>query len=163
MRDITLIKTESGKSSEAWRKVKPVHKVVKNWVIAWFANKFPGKTKIKFYKLMGLSIGKNAQIMPDQKIDIFFPENISIGENSIIGQDCFFACHEFNVDEFRYGSITVGKNVLIGARSFILPGVKIGDGALVSAGTVIYKDVPENVLAVGSPLIFKELKKDVKK
>ncbi len=159
MRDITLIKTESGKSSEAWRKIKPVHKVVKNWVIAWFANKFPGKTKIKFYKLMGLSIGKNAQIMPDQKIDIFFPENISIGENSIIGQDCFFACHEFNVTEFRYGKINVGKNVLIGARSFLLPGVTIGDNSLVSAGTVIYKDIPSDVLAFGSPLQFKELRK----
>ena len=112
---------------------------------------------------MGLSIGANAQVMPDQKIDIFFPENISIGENSIVGQDCFFACHEFNVDEFRYGKIEIEKNVLIGARCFLLPGIKIGAGSLVSAGTVIYKDVPNGVLAFGSPLQFKELKKKATK
>jgi acetyltransferase-like isoleucine patch superfamily enzyme len=160
MRNVTVVKVKCKKSSEAWKQVKPIHVVIKNWVLTYLANKFPGKTKIKFYKLMGLKIGANAQIMPDQKIDIFFPEKISIGENSIIGQNCFFACHEFNVAEFRYGSIEIGKNVLIGARSFILPGVKIGDGSLVGAGTVIYKDVPENVLAVGSPLVFKKLKKN---
>ena len=52
---------------------------------------------------------------------------------------------------------------LMRARCFLLPGIKIGAGSLVSAGTVIYKDVPNGVLAFGSPLQFKELKKKATK
>jgi acetyltransferase-like isoleucine patch superfamily enzyme len=159
MRNLKVIACKKGESSIAWKKIKPSYKVIKNWIFAVIANKFLRKTKILIYKVMGLKIGKNVQIMPDQKIDIFFPELISIGDNSIIGQDCFFACHEFNVDEFKYGPIEIGKNVLIGARCYILPGVKVGDNSLVGAGAVISKDVPKNVIAIGNPIIFIERKK----
>ncbi|MDD3160254.1 MAG: acyltransferase [Candidatus ainarchaeum sp.] len=154
MRNLKTIKCEKGKSSTAWQKIKPTSKVIKNWILAVIASKFQSNTKIWFYKKIGLKIGKNVQIMPDQRIDIFFPELISVGDNSIIGQDCFFACHEFNVDEFKYGPIEIGENVLIGARCYILPGIKVGNNSLVGAGAVISKDVPENVIAFGNPIQF---------
>lgn len=158
MRNIEIIKTEKGKSSEGWKKKKSGIIVIKNWLLAWLGSRTPGKGNQFFYKSMGIKIGKNVQIMPDCKMDIFFPELIEIGDNVVIGQETFITCHEFNVTEFRYGKIKIGKNVLIGARSFILPGVTIGDGALVSANSTIYKDVPANVFAFGSPLQFKEFK-----
>ena len=158
MRNVTLIASEVGKSSYAWTKIKPIHRVVINWILAKLGSIAPLKSKLFFYRLMGMKIGKNVQIMPDFKVEIFFPELITIGEGCVIGQDAFFACHEFNTNEFRYGSITLKDNVLIGARSFVLPGVTIGENSLVSAMTLIYTDVPSNVLAFGSPLQFKELK-----
>ena len=158
MRNVTILQSEIGKSSFAWMKIKPLHKVIFNWVLAKLGSVAPIKSKLFLYRSMGIKIGKNVQIMPDFKVDIFFPELITIGDGCVIGQDAFFACHEFNTKEFRYGSITLKENVLIGARSFILPGVSIGENSLVSAMTLIYTDVPSNVLAFGSPLQFKELK-----
>jgi len=159
MRNITIIKTKTGKSSLGWKNKKSTFTVTKNWVFAWLAQKMPGDGNQYFYKLMGVTIGKNVQIMPGVRMEIFFPELISIGDNVVIGQEVFIACHEFNVTEFRYGPITIGKNVLIGARAFLLPGVSIGDNAIIPANTTIYKSVPKNNIAFGSPLQFKDFTK----
>ena len=161
MRNIIKIKSETGESSYCWIKIKPIYQVLFNWLMAKIASIVPIKSKPFFYRLMGIKIGKNVQIMPQFKADIFFPELITIEDGCVIGQDAFFTCHEFNTKEFRYGPITIKENVLIGARSFVLPGVTIGENSLVSAMTLVYKDVPSNVLAFGSPLQFK--KSDKKK
>ena len=163
MRNIKIIKTEKGKSSLGWQKKKSGLSVIKNWLLAWIAGKTPGKGNQYWYKLMGIKIGKNVQLMPGIRMDIFFPELIEIGDNVVIGQEAFIACHEFNVSEFRYGGIKIGKNVLIGARAFILPGVTIGDNGIIPANTTIYKDVPQNNIAFGSPLQFKDFSKKKKK
>ena len=47
--------------------------------------------------------------------------------------------------------IHIGKNVWIGSNSTILSGVTIGDNAVIGAGSVVTKDIPENMIAVGSP------------
>lgn len=47
--------------------------------------------------------------------------------------------------------VTIGRNVWIGGRSVILPGVTIGDGTTVGAGSVVTKSLPANVVAVGNP------------
>jgi maltose O-acetyltransferase len=49
------------------------------------------------------------------------------------------------------GDITIGQNVRIGAHSIILPGIKIGNGSSVGAGSVVTKDVPENTIYAGNP------------
>jgi len=162
MRNITILKAKLGESSLGWKQKKSVISVTKNWILAWTAGKMPGKSNQFFYKLMGVKIGRNVQIMPGIRMEIFFPELITIKDNVVIGQETFIACHEFNVTEFRYGPISIGKNVLIGARSFLLPGVTINDNAIVPANTTIYKDVPKNNIAFGSPLQFKDFTKKKK-
>lgn len=52
---------------------------------------------------------------------------------------------QFNIPVF------IGDNVWIGANSVILPGVKIGGNSVIGAGSVVTKDIPENVVAVGNP------------
>lgn len=47
--------------------------------------------------------------------------------------------------------ITIGKNVWIGSHAVILPGVTIGDNSIIGAGSIVTKDIPENVVAVGNP------------
>ena len=55
--------------------------------------------------------------------------------------------------------ITIGNNVWIGAGVNILPGVTIGDNTVIGAGSVVTKDIPSNVLAVGNPCrVVKEIK-----
>lgn len=53
-------------------------------------------------------------------------------------------------DEERTG-IVIGDDVWIGANSVVLPGVKVGSGAVIGAGAVVTKDVPENTICVGNP------------
>jgi maltose O-acetyltransferase len=47
--------------------------------------------------------------------------------------------------------VTIGAGVWVGARAMILPGVTIGDGAVIAAGAVVTKDVPANTVVAGVP------------
>jgi acetyltransferase-like isoleucine patch superfamily enzyme len=51
----------------------------------------------------------------------------------------------------QFGKVTIGSYVIIFANSVICPGVTIGDGAVIGAGSVVLKDVPEWSVAVGAP------------
>ena len=54
--------------------------------------------------------------------------------------------------------ITIGDNVWVGARSIVLDGTTIGDNTIIGAGSVVSKDIPANVIALGSPAkIIKEI------
>ena len=47
--------------------------------------------------------------------------------------------------------VHIGENVWIGANAVVLPGVTIGDNSVIGAGSVVTKDIPANVIAVGNP------------
>ncbi|MBQ9071021.1 MAG: sugar O-acetyltransferase [Clostridia bacterium] len=53
--------------------------------------------------------------------------------------------YQYNLD------VHIGKNVWIGAGALIMPGVSIGDNSVIGAGSVVTKDIPEGVVAVGNP------------
>lgn len=81
---------------------------------------------------------------------------IYIGDGALIGHNAMLATlnHGMLPEERQYlipKPIHIGKNVWIGSNSTILPGVTIGDNAVIGAGSVVTKDIPENMLAVGSP------------
>ena len=81
---------------------------------------------------------------------------IEIGDGSLIGHNTTIATlnHDFNPDKranLHPGPVKIGKNVWIGSDSTILPGVEIGDGAIIGAGSIVTKNVPANSIAVGSP------------
>lgn len=48
-------------------------------------------------------------------------------------------------------SVKIENNVWIGAGAILLPGVTIGDNTVIGAGSIVTKDIPENVIAVGNP------------
>ncbi len=52
---------------------------------------------------------------------------------------------------YALSDASIGRDVWIGANAVILPGVTIGDGAVIAAGAVVTKDVPENTVAGGVP------------
>ena len=81
---------------------------------------------------------------------------IEIGDGSLIGHNTTIATlnHDFNPDKranLHPSPVKIGKNVWIGSDSTILPGVEIGDCAVIGAGSVVTKNVPANSIAVGSP------------
>jgi len=80
---------------------------------------------------------------------------ISIGNHVAVGPGTYFlaAGHDYRTRNLANtaGSIYVGDDVWIGARSVILQGVTIGEGAVIAAGSVVTKDVPAYTVAAGVP------------
>lgn len=83
---------------------------------------------------------------------------IKIGSYCFIGPNCgmYTATHALIAEERNQGlekakPIEVGNNVWIGGDVTILPGVKIGDNSVIGAKSVVTKDIPSNVIAVGNP------------
>lgn len=83
---------------------------------------------------------------------------IKIGSYCFIGPNCgmYTATHALIAEERNQGlekakPIELGNNVWIGGDVTILPGVKIGDNSVIGAKSVVTKDIPANVIAVGNP------------
>ena len=99
-----------------------------------------------------LRIGNNVSI--GDRTEIHCGEKICSGDNTLISWDCCILdrdYHAFNAQNEVTKSVTIGKNVWVGCRSMILKGVTIGDGAVIAAGSVVTKDVPEKCLVAGNP------------
>ena len=82
--------------------------------------------------------------------------DITIGDGTLIGHNVVLATlnHGISPDERHDlfpAPIHIGKNVWIGANATVLPGVTIGDNAVIAAGAVVTKDVPANVVVAGVP------------
>ena len=88
---------------------------------------------------------------------------VKIGEHTFIGPNThiYTACHSLDpierASDIEFGKpVTIGKNVWIGGNCTILPGVIIGDHAVIGAGSVVTKNVPANTVVVGNPAKIKE-------
>jgi acetyltransferase-like isoleucine patch superfamily enzyme len=145
----------SGENS-LWNVYKTVSfwKVMKNFIIIQIARYTPFlSVKNWLYRtFLRMKVGKKTSFALMVMPDIMFPEKITVGDNSIIGYNTTFLAHEYLIREYRLGEIVVGNEVMIGANTTILPGVLIGDGAIVSAGTLVHKDVPSGAFVGGNPM-----------
>jgi len=87
--------------------------------------------------------------------------SIRIGSGTIIGSGAMIIDNDFHawqngagwINEYRENAqpIDIGRNVFIGARAIVLKGIKIGDRAVIGAGSVVTRDVPEGAVAAGNP------------
>ena len=88
---------------------------------------------------------------------------IEIGDGTMIGSNVTIVTlnHDIN-PKTRVNAtpepVKIGKNVWIGSKCTILPGITIGDNSIIGAGSVVTKNIPDNVVAVGNPArIIKEI------
>ncbi|WP_049627478.1 acyltransferase [Bacillus sp. JFL15] len=132
----------------------PFLKVIKNFIIIQIARYTPFlSVKNWLYRtFLKMNVGKQTSFALMVMPDIMFPEKITVGENSIIGYNTTILAHEYLIHEYRTGDVTIGDEVMIGANTTILPGVTIGSGAVVSAGTLVHKDVPAGAFVGGNPM-----------
>ncbi|WP_274648528.1 acyltransferase [Paenibacillus humicola] len=138
---------------QVYRTVSPL-KAVRNFIciqIARYCPLLPVKNWI-YRRLLGMKVGRQTAFALMVMVDVFFPERIRVGDNSIIGYNTTILTHEYLIHEYRLGDVTIGSNVMIGANSTLLPGVTIGDGAVIAAGSVVHKDVPAGAFMGGNPL-----------
>lgn len=129
-------------------------KVVKNFVVIQLARytPFPSWKNWMYRTFLRMEVGQETAVALMVMMDTMFPELIKIGKNSVIGYNTTILAHEYLVEEYRLGEVRIGDRVLIGANSTILPGVTIGDGAIVAAGTVVHKDVAPGAFVGGNPM-----------
>ena len=163
MRRLEYFPTPHENSMRNWKRIAHPLRTVKNFIIITIGRFMPSlRVKSFLYRtFLGMKIGQDVGIGLMAMVDIFHPEKITIGDKSVLGYNSTILCHEFLPDEYRLGPVEIGKNVLIGANTTVLAGVKIGDGALISAGSLVNRDVPPYTLAMGVPIkIVKRLKKD---
>ena len=80
---------------------------------------------------------------------------IEIGARSIVAQEAYLCTGTHDLGDpkvpLQVAKITVGEDVFIGARAFIMPGVKLGDRCVVGACSLVTRDVPPEMIAVGHP------------
>lgn len=129
-------------------------KAIRNFIfiqVTRYCPSLPVKNWI-YRRILGMKVGRHTAFALMVMVDVFFPERITVGDNSIIGYNSTLLTHEYLIKEYRLGNIVIGSNVMIGANVTILPGVTIGDGAIVAAGAVVHKDVAPHSRVGGNPL-----------
>ncbi|MCP8970617.1 acyltransferase [Ectobacillus ponti] len=129
-------------------------KVLKNVMVIQVARYTPflGVKNWMYRTFLRMEVGEQTSFALMVMPDIMFPENIKVGRNTVIGYNTTILAHEYLIREYRLGEVEIGDEVMIGANSTILPGVTIGDGAIVSAATLVHKDVPAGAFAGGNPM-----------
>ena len=103
----------------------------------------------------GVVIGNNCSIQSF----CYIPENIFIGNNVFIGPGVIFTNDKYppsDKKEWKKYYTVIEDGVSIGARSVILPGVRIGNKARIGAGSVVTKNVEPGKLVYGVPAMVKE-------
>ena len=134
----------------------------------------PEEVRNLLSRLFGRTVDESFRVFPPFYTD--FGKNITVGKNVFINACCHFqdhggvslgdGCqigHNVVFATLNHGlapedrqttypaPITLGKNVWVGSNSTILQGVTIGDNAVIAAGAVVTKDVPENTIVGGVP------------
>lgn len=146
-------------------KTVPFSKVVKNFVVIQLARYTPflGMKNWLYRTFLRMKVGDQTSFALMVMLDVMFPEKISVGRNTVIGYNTTILAHEYLIKEYRLGNVEIGSEVMIGANSTILPGISIGDGAIVSAGTLVHKDVPPGSFVGGNPMRIIYTKEELEK
>lgn len=120
--------------------------------------KFP--VSCQFNHCENIELGNNVSIQRDCTFSGH--GGIIIGDGTVISHcvDVFSGEHNYDSEDLEYlpfderfncGKVEIGKYVWIGCHSIIMPGVSIGDGAIIGAGSIVTKDVPEIAIVAGNP------------
>lgn len=85
---------------------------------------------------------------------------VKIGDNFHSGPDCLIMTRNHNYDNgsaipydstYKYKDVEIGDNVWFGARVTVIPGVTIGEGAIIQGGSTVTSDIPKGAIAGGHP------------
>lgn len=117
-------------------------------------------TRLKFVKYGGVCIEdtKYSSIGDGVILDSLYPENIIIHNHVHITMRCVILTHYLDTKKpgiaFKKGIVELCDNCFIGANTVICNAVRIGENAIVGAGSVVTKDIPDNEIWGGNPARF---------
>lgn len=140
-------------------KLKMLEKLLDSAILEPFE---PRKLRAYFIRKMGCHVGKDVFFGDYVRMDTSYADMIYIGDYTHITSGCRLLCHQRDLSNYyvgdnaaecgyRLGEIHIGKGVMVGMETMIMPGVTIGDGAIIGARSMVTKDIPPYCIAVGSP------------
>lgn len=114
------------------------------------------------WRWMGAKVGKDCFIGYEVWVDMTNTELIEMEDHVHIANRCLLLCHQRDLSDYHIGDdyaklgyhkrkIILKKGCLIGMNSMVMPGVTIGEGAIVGAGSLVTKDIPAWTIATGRP------------
>lgn len=131
----------------------------------------PRKLRPKTLRKLGAKVGKDVFIGDYVRVDLNHADLITIEDGVHIAGDVRLLCHKKDLSNYRvgdiygqqpykYGPIHLCKNCAIGTGALVMPGVTVGEGAIVGAGAMVTKDIPAWTMALGRPAkVVKEIPK----
>ena len=114
-------------------------------------------------KLRGVKIGKKVFIGRYVVIDEMRPDLITIGDHAGITTGTVIITHRFDMSRYKEGMpimdipyqfapVVIEEGAFIGMQCVVLPGVRIGKGAIVGANSLVNSDIPDGWCAAGNPI-----------
>lgn len=113
--------------------------------------------RVTLHRWRGVKVGKKVHIGPMVTIDDVYPNFVILEDGVSLAGQIFILTHNKPMDYHKHlveaflGPVIIKKNAWIAISVVILPGVTIGEGAIVASGSVVTKDVPPNTLVGGAP------------
>jgi acetyltransferase-like isoleucine patch superfamily enzyme len=122
-----------------------------NRVLQLFTMVLPGGQglRVALHRARGVHIGKNVWISYNVVLETAYPELITIEDDVFIGIGTIIIAH---FKETRRG-VRIGKQAFVGPGVIVLPDVQIGEGAVVTAGSVVTSSVPAMTVVQGNPAV----------
>lgn len=126
-------------------------------IIFEFASHFNIWSRFKniLFRFVGLKIGRDVLVSQYTRVDGLLPNLIILEDHTALGVSCNLITHTFidrgDIRAFLFGPIQICKYARIGANVTITPGVTVGEGAVVAAGSLVNKDVPPYTMVGGVP------------
>ncbi len=108
-----------------------------------------GTLRVSLHRARGVSIGRNVWISLNVVLETEFPNLITIGDDAFIGIGVIVIAHF----KESHSGVRIGKQAFIGPGAIILPNVEIGEGAVVTAGSVVTNSVPPMTVVQGNPAV----------
>jgi acetyltransferase-like isoleucine patch superfamily enzyme len=141
-----------GTSLGKWYEIRNPLRVAINYAVILLCRLSPSLAlKRVLLRRIGVTVGEGVAFGLESTPDVFWPELITVEDNVIVGYDATILCHEFLREEYRTGEVHIREGAMIGAGAIILPGVEIGEGAQVSANSLVTEDVPPETTVTGVP------------
>src|ERR1039457_6287480 len=121
---------------------------IKNRLLQQLAMSAPGgfKLRVALQRARGVSIGRDVWIGYGALIETAYPNLVTIGDTVVIRIRSTILAHFQEI-----AGVTIKNDVYIGACAVVLPGVTVGEGAVISAGSVVSSSVPPMTVVQGNP------------
>lgn len=107
------------------------------------------------YIALGMRVGSGCHIQPGLVVDASHCWLIEIGDRVTIAPQVYLLAHDASTHSHtghtRIGRVTICNDAFIGVRAIIMPGVRVGEGSIIGAGSVVTRSIPPHVVAAGVP------------